>query len=126
VKEKEAHAALTNGCLILTFKRLREPDICCLKLPGASAFLDDREKDRLPEQLQYACLYWVRHLQRSDIVLSDDGSVNIFLQDKFLYRLEALSLLGRLSEGVRSIAILLECAGKVCSYKTAALHLNMY
>jgi hypothetical protein len=68
------------------------------------------EKDQvnyhLPSNVQYACLYWTRHLQQLDsdrqekIGLKDGGQVHIFLQENFLYWLEALSLMGKISEGI--------------------------
>jgi hypothetical protein len=59
----------------------------------------------------YSCVYWVDHLcdwdsgksvkHRDDI--QDGGAVNKFLRVKYLYWLEALSLLRRVSEGVLSM-----------------------
>ncbi|KAK3942581.1 vegetative incompatibility protein HET-E-1 [Diplogelasinospora grovesii] len=60
--------------------------------------------------LRYSCLFWVDHLcdaigQTSGPTkeLTDDGAVWRFLDDHFLHWLESLSLLGRLSDGARSI-----------------------
>lgn len=54
----------------------------------------------LPSHVQYACRYWVEHLQQSDIELCDNGQVHKFLEEHFLYWLEALSLIRKMSDGV--------------------------
>jgi hypothetical protein len=57
-------------------------------------------------EVQYACRYWVDHLQKSNVVLRDGESeslhnrVHTFLNEHCLHWLEALSLMGNLSEGV--------------------------
>lgn len=60
--------------------------------------------------LQYSCQFWVDHLcdangQNLDFKkeLEDDGAVLKFFNDYFLRWLESLSLLGKLSDSVRSI-----------------------
>ena len=70
---------------------------------------------------QYACVYWVDHLQdgwcnkHDDLSLEEGGGVDAFLQQKYLHWLEALSLLGSISQG---IAALLKLDGllRVSSY----------
>ncbi|KAI9662792.1 MAG: hypothetical protein M1829_006136, partial [Trizodia sp. TS-e1964] len=59
----------------------------------------------------YSCVYWVDHLSEFDSVmkekyrinLQDRGVVDQFLRQKYLYWLEALSLLGSISQGVQSM-----------------------
>jgi NACHT domain/TIR domain len=59
----------------------------------------------------YSCIYWVDHLQDWDFSKSmkhrddiqDGGAVDKFLRQKYLYWLEALSLLRSVSEGVLSM-----------------------
>jgi hypothetical protein len=60
--------------------------------------------------IRYSCLFWVDHLciangQSLDFKkeLADDGQVSKFFNDHFLHWLESLSLLGELSDSVRSI-----------------------
>ncbi|KAK4232875.1 NACHT domain-containing protein [Achaetomium macrosporum] len=61
--------------------------------------------------VRYSCLYWVDHLYHSvsdtsthrDDLLQDDRVVHTFLKTKYLYWLEALSLLRAMSEGVIAI-----------------------
>ncbi len=113
VDEKKTHAALADACIRLMSDKLRR-DICELCLPGAlaSEVQDDRIKQRLPEDVQYACQFWVQHLQRSEPQLLDNGQVHGFLQKHLLHWLEALSLIRKTSEGVLLI-ILLEGLVKV-------------
>ncbi|KAF2738129.1 hypothetical protein EJ04DRAFT_429802 [Polyplosphaeria fusca] len=54
----------------------------------------------LSPELQYACRYWVYHLQRSQRHISDKDSIDIFLQQHFLHWLEAMSLVGDINKCV--------------------------
>ena len=60
------------------------------------------EQYLLPE-VRYACLYWVRHLQKSGAQLYDNDHVHRFLQVHLLHWLEALSWIGKTSEGMLAI-----------------------
>ena len=105
------HESLTRNCLRLLSDKLRR-DMCDLKLPGAevkdlqNALIDSC----LSQALQYACHYWVYHLEKiSPDRLVDTGLIqergpihNFFMKD-FLHWLEALSLTRRMSEGVLMI-----------------------
>ena len=83
-------------------------DIHGLWDPGARAAQvpPDNLARCLPAELQYACRYWVDHLQRSEHQLWDDGIVHRFLRDHLLHWVEALSWIERSSEGIRAIALL--------------------
>jgi hypothetical protein len=52
---------------------------------------------------RYSCMYWVDHLSDSKITGADTSIVDTFLQHKYLYWLEALSLCKQVSKGVTSI-----------------------
>ncbi|UKZ52271.1 hypothetical protein TrVGV298_006046 [Trichoderma virens] len=52
----------------------------------------------LSSELQYACLYWVNHVQQAGWQLLDGDQIHVILQHNFLHWLEALSLMGRSSE----------------------------
>jgi hypothetical protein len=107
VDEKKAHKALAESSLRLMFNSLRR-DICTLNSPGAlaSAVGSCRIKQCLPADLQYACRYWVRHLQRSEARLRDNDQVHKFLQKHFLHWLEALSLIRKTSDSIRMVTVL--------------------
>ena len=60
----------------------------------------------LPSRLQYACQYWVRHVQSG--ISTNDGAQEVydFLRIHFLHWLEALSLMGKTSETVSLVGVL--------------------
>ncbi|KAL9093973.1 MAG: hypothetical protein Q9165_003643 [Trypethelium subeluteriae] len=107
VNDKQAHHALVDRCLKLMSSSLKH-DICDLKLPGglATSVEASRLEQCLPSELQYACLYWVQHLQKSDRQLRDNDNIHQFLNAHLLHWLEALSCMRKLSEGIRSIILL--------------------
>lgn len=107
VDEKQGHQALANTCIQLMSTSLKQ-DICGLSAPGvlATDVEGSRVDERLPPEVQYACLYWVRHLERSGAQLFDDDQVHQFLQVHLLYWLEALSWMQKVSEGIVAIASL--------------------
>jgi hypothetical protein len=107
VDEKKTHEMVATKCLKLMSNILKE-NICDLKSPGTLLAEIDRKiiDDSLPAEVQYACSYWVYHLEQSGSQISDQGSVDIFLSDHFLHWLEALSLMGRLHESIAMISTL--------------------
>lgn len=107
VDEKEAHANLAENCIHLMSTALRR-DICGFRDPGthASQIKSHRVNKCLRPEVQYACLYWVRHLQRGAVQLRDNGLIHQFLQVHLLHWLEALSLMRQTSEAVTAISFL--------------------
>ena len=83
-------------------------DICGLQSPGISrAAIDPQTIDHwLPAEIQYACLYWVSHIQQGMIRVRDDDQVHDFLTRHFLHWVEALSLMGRAAESIGMIKTL--------------------
>jgi len=102
-----AHRDLLVRCLQLMSRHLKQ-DMCALKLPGTLTGEVDRStvQSYLPHEVQYACRYWVDHLQLSNAGLRDGDSkslhyrVHSFLKEHFLHWLEALGLMGEMSAGV--------------------------
>ncbi|KAK3896651.1 vegetative incompatibility protein [Staphylotrichum tortipilum] len=81
---------------------------------GAPGFLIDSVQVPDPDPLRtvrYSCVHWVDHFRDSvpgtntkrDDLQQDDTVVHTFLKTKYLYWLEALSLLQAMSEGVIAI-----------------------
>lgn len=54
----------------------------------------------LPSEAQYARLYWIYHLKGSKRKVRDGDEVHQFLERYLLQWLEALSLIGRISESI--------------------------
>jgi hypothetical protein len=107
IDEKIAHNELFVRCLKLMLEHLTK-DMCDLRLPGALAAKVEKSKleKHLPLELQYACRYWVQHLQKSGLHLYDNGAVHMFLQEHLLHWFEALSLIEKTSESILAITVL--------------------
>lgn len=106
VDEKATHKMLVHRCLwLLSEGGYLKKDICGLGAPGKPRTVVDQQTiDRcLPSQARYACIYWVHHLKGSGVTLRDEHQALQFLQSHFLHWLEALSLMGRISESIRLI-----------------------
>jgi hypothetical protein len=90
-----------------------QQDMYKLHLPGTSI---NSVKVPDPDPLapiRYPCIYWASHFQEvhkssfsNQRDLTNDKEIHQFLQKYFLYWLEALSLIGKVSEGVIAIASL--------------------
>ncbi|KAF5585228.1 vegetatible incompatibility het-e-1 [Fusarium subglutinans] len=101
------HELIFKRSLQTLSKTLRR-DICQLGHPGFS--INDVSADVLKplDPIGYSCVYWVDHLKDSDSTklndsLASGGDIHVFIQNKYLYWLEALSLLGTTVEGVKAI-----------------------
>jgi hypothetical protein len=107
VNEKQAHRTLVDNCIQLMSISLKR-DVCGLRTDGALA--TDVDHDRLGRclspELQYACLYWVQHLQWSGVPLSDSHHVHRFLREHSLHWLESLCWMQKTSEGILAITSL--------------------
>jgi hypothetical protein len=104
------HHTIFSRSLLVMSRSLRR-DMYDLHHPGISI---DGIRQPEPDPLapnRYSCIYWVDHL--SDAIshrtsapvndLQDDGTVHQFLSKKYLYWLEALSLLGGMTDGVAAM-----------------------
>jgi len=109
INAQSIHHTLWKQCLRLLSgpNGLRE-NICGLRHPGQ---LRDEVpanviNQRIPSTMQYACRYWVYHVQHSTYRLYNEDEVYTFLQEHFLHWLEALSLLDRLADAIKFVDIL--------------------
>ena len=104
VDEKQAHHILATSCIQLMSRTLKK-DVCELHAPGyqASQVKNSRVQKFLPPEVQYACLYWVQHLQKSGSQAYDGSDAHRFLQAYLLHWLEALGWMGKTSEGIQAI-----------------------
>jgi hypothetical protein len=121
--KEDVHSALCTGSLRNLSKTLRR-DIYGLKALGYSITeVKQPDPDPLAES-RYSCVYWVDHLcasiLQSSVICTEDlqdrGSINTFLQEKYLYWLEALSLCKSIPKGVVSMAKLSSLV-QVCPYQ---------
>ncbi|KFY46562.1 hypothetical protein V494_00422 [Pseudogymnoascus sp. VKM F-4513 (FW-928)] len=104
VDAKEAHLVLATGCIKLLSQTLKN-DVCEMHAPGseASQLESSRIESFLPHDVQYACLYWVKHLQKSGAQVRNGEEAHQFLQAHLLHWLEALGWMGKMSEGVLAL-----------------------
>ncbi|KAH8674500.1 WD40-repeat-containing domain protein [Tricladium varicosporioides] len=104
VDEKQAHQTLADSCIRLMSSSLKQ-NICGLEAPGMleTNVTSSRVDQCLPPEVQYACLYWIQHLQNSNTQLYDDDQVHQFLQLHLLHWLEALGWIGKTSEGILAL-----------------------
>jgi hypothetical protein len=102
-----AHQCMFMNCLRVMSSHLRR-NICDLQSPGAlAAEVDRNEVDRhIPLHIQYACRFWVHHLQQSNIKACDWRAIHTFLQHHFLHWLEALAMIRCISDGIIMVKIL--------------------
>ncbi|CAG8164547.1 unnamed protein product [Penicillium salamii] len=106
---KAIHQKILFRSIQAIFETLRR-DIYNIKHPG---FPIERVRERNPDPLaiaRYSCVYWVDHLKDCDSdpnidqSLQEGGAVDVFLRQKYLHWIEALSLLRRISDGIAAIA----------------------
>lgn len=110
------HHSIFARSVNMIFKTLRR-DILNIKLPGFPAKDIKRPIPYPLAAAEYACVYWVDHLQASisdatyRLSPADRNRVDTFLRQKYLHWLEALSIFARLSDGIqamRRLEILIE------------------
>jgi hypothetical protein len=99
---------------------LRE-DMCSLLKPRTlrSEVKEETVGSSLPPELQYACCYWVEHLERSQQSIADRDAVHVFLQTHLLHWLKAMSLIEETGQCVRLLARLQALVVvRVCTWQT--------
>jgi hypothetical protein len=97
VDKRETHERLASKCLeLLSSPEGLQQNMCKLLNPGTLRSEIDEQTIAtcLPPGLQYACRYWVHHLEQSDCHIHDGDPIHLFLQKYLLYWLEAMSLIG--------------------------------
>jgi hypothetical protein len=99
VEEEHTHRNITLNCLRVMNAHLKH-NICDLSSYGIGRMNIGREvlDQHLSADLQYACRYWAYHLERSKAYRAEMEDVFLFLRERFLHWLEAMSLMGVISE----------------------------
>lgn len=107
VDEQHIHLELLQNSLRVMNDNLKE-DICRLVWPGTKRtnVSPSQIATCIPAELQYACCYWVYHLERVKTPSLHEDSVFMFLERHLFHWLEALSLLGRSREMFHAIMVL--------------------
>ena len=131
INQGRVYAELAADCLKVLSRSLTR-NVCNLDTAGSSA--QELQKasvgEKLPIYVQYACQYWVAHLElsnsarRVEVGMHDNGKVHTFFKESFLYWLEAMSLIGKMSEGVLMIRTLVSMR-EVC-YDITLLSCRQY
>ncbi|KAL4902246.1 hypothetical protein BDW74DRAFT_169721 [Aspergillus multicolor] len=108
VDKEEKHGLIASHCLTLMSYSLRK-NICGLSGYGTLREETDHVSvtSFLPDALQYACRYWVYHLTQSSASARTSKQILPFLEKHFLHWLEAMSILGLISEAVIAVTTLL-------------------
>ncbi|KAM0169115.1 hypothetical protein ACHAPF_010301 [Botrytis cinerea] len=106
MNERELHGRITSKCLGLMSKPgCLKVDVCNLGEPGTLKTQVNEHviNEYLPPHVQYACRYWVFHIQESNMILLDNCQVHKFLQEHFLHWVEVMSLMGIISECITAM-----------------------
>lgn len=102
------HAEIARFC-VENMMRLLRRDICDIQdRTKMNSDIDPKKiKERIPGDLQYACRYWALHLSECSIDESLVSLVDSFVSKYILYWIEALSLIGELGGGIKSLQLVL-------------------
>jgi hypothetical protein len=107
VDECQAHTRIARHCLQLMTKTLKK-DICGINDPGV--LVKDVGVELIdayvPPSLRYACLYWGQHVQQSQHSPMLLVSVHSFMHEHLLHWFEVLALIGKLTDGIETVALL--------------------
>ncbi|OQV11244.1 NACHT domain-containing protein [Cladophialophora immunda] len=135
VDEKQAHLILATKCIQLMSKCFKEENrtvrpkplvaICDTSRPGTlvTEINSKQVEQHLPPEMQYACCYWIQHLQKGDSRLRDNDQVHYFLQKHLLHWLEALGWMRKVAEGIHAIVTLeLMTMPQQCSRLSEFIH----
>jgi type II secretory pathway predicted ATPase ExeA len=117
VDEKETHQKIVLHCLRIMDTGLKQ-NICGLSSYGTQRTNIDNEviNEHLSADLQYSCRYWVYHFEHSYSHIARPRAFD-FVKKHFLHWLEALSLMGVISEAVAMMDILQSGAGvSLCAF----------
>jgi hypothetical protein len=108
VQADETHRTLGMRCIRLLESGGLKEDVCGVLRPGTrrADVAKSSVHASLPEDVAYACCYWIRHMSMSNSRLHDEGAVHQFLQKHLLHWMEALSWLRKASDVIHSLETL--------------------
>ncbi|OPB36260.1 hypothetical protein A0O28_0110360 [Trichoderma guizhouense] len=107
IDHRKIHANLFQRCIDIMAIELRK-NICRLREPGKRTrdILASDVDNHVSQVLQYACKYWMYHLQQSNVNPREHSGTLEFFQTRFLFWIEVLALIGRLSDGINMMRLL--------------------
>ncbi|OJJ99003.1 hypothetical protein ASPACDRAFT_30892 [Aspergillus aculeatus ATCC 16872] len=113
IQEAMMHGRIANHCLRVMSDHLKH-NICNLASYGTKREEIDLVviTKYLTADVQYACQYWVYHFARSQDWISDSEILS-FLKKRFLHWLEALAIIGSISDAPQLINTLNERSSKL-------------
>jgi hypothetical protein len=99
VDERSKHKDIAKLCLKNMRSHLQK-NICNLEGPGTHREDIDPQllHQFLPPELEYSCHYWIYHIEHSNFSSPEIEDILSFLKEHFLHWVEAMSLLGFVSE----------------------------
>ncbi|RDW66117.1 hypothetical protein BP6252_09752 [Coleophoma cylindrospora] len=108
---EEVNYMIFSSSIEVMSSTLKNPDIYSLYRPGFSIDMIEKPDPDPLSAIGYPCVYWVDHLYdgessksaKDSDCLQDNSDIDNFLRKKYLYWLEALSLLKSTPEGVLSM-----------------------
>ncbi|QYS98805.1 hypothetical protein H0G86_005965 [Trichoderma simmonsii] len=123
IDEKETHRRLTSQCLHKMSKNLKR-NICNLSNYGLGPGEIDAAiiNQYIPPELQYSCRYWVSHLEKSHNPATLIEDALLFLQQHLLHWIEAMGMLGLISDVIHAIQNL-QSVAQVCYFKASLMYL---
>jgi hypothetical protein len=101
IDDKATHRKIAIQCLEIMYCKLKK-NICNFPNEGTQHVEVDRHSFNryLPSELQYSCRYWAQHLAQSEDPFSELENAFPFLEKHFLHWVEAMSILGAVSDMV--------------------------
>ena len=103
---EQLHQRMVERCFVIMRTELKF-NICGLEMSCVAnadiADLEQRVKDKIPECLQYSCLYWPAHLTKANHATVGQHLLDFLRSLRILYWLEVLSLIGGLKTGLNAL-----------------------
>ncbi|KIL56301.1 hypothetical protein M378DRAFT_172828 [Amanita muscaria Koide BX008] len=128
IDTRSCHIQIATRCFEIMDKRLKR-NILGLGDPARfmstedglkeDGITDEQLQEKIPQQLRYACVYWVNHLEVAKI--EDEALMNgleKFVDERMLYWFEVLSLIGNLDSAHLAIRLVL----KLLKSRSSDLH----
>ena len=132
ISPPDHNSELLIGCLGLMNQRL-ERNVCRLPDAVVNSEVEDlweRAEQYIDHSLQYACQSWHKHLVGLNTVLAHRSKITSvlhqFLEEKFLFWLEVLSILGTVRNAIDALEVAANWLEVCCIYVADALSIFTY